>query len=178
MSTDQGVEVTRWYTSALKIPRLIGKLPSGERLWGGPYTLTQGTVGVGVFIVGFKTMGWWGYSNLLINGITLLAVSATALFLVGMIPSNGVNPAVLIQGSVSQLARRDVGTWRGNALQIPDRATALGGRVSLAEMPEMPSRPRPVRAEESSTTGPRQGPTRDSAPQARLAALLKQGGNR
>lgn len=179
MSTDQGVEVTRWYTSALKIPRLIGKLPSGERLWGGPYTLTQVTAGVGVFVVGIKTMGWWGYSNLFTNGMTLLAVSAIVLFLVGQIPSSGVNPAVLIQGSLSQLARRDVGTWRGNALQIPDRATALGGRVSLAEMPDLTSsRPRPVRAEESPTAGVRQGRTRDSAPQARLAALLEQGGKR
>lgn len=178
MSTDQGVEVTRWYTSALKIPRMIGKLPSGERLWGGPYTLTQGTVGVGVFIVGFKTMGWWGYSNLLVNGFTLFAVSAIALVLVGQIPSTGANPAVLIQGSLSQLTRRAVGTWRGSPLQSPARATALGGRVSLAEMPEMPSRPQPTRAEEPTATDPKPGPTRDSAPQAQLAALLKQGGKR
>ena len=44
-SASEPVEVLRWYTSALRIPRLIGKLTSGERIWGGPYTVTQAVVG-------------------------------------------------------------------------------------------------------------------------------------
>lgn len=179
MSAEQGVEVTRWYTSALRIPRLIGKLPSGERIWGGPYTVAQVVVAVAVLIVGFKTMGLWGYSNLLVNGTTLLGVSAAALVLAGQIPSTGTNPAVLIQGSLTQLSRRPVGTWRGSALQMPTRATSMGGKVRLFEMPELPARPEPARsAEASTTTAVEARPTSDSAPQARLAALLKQGGKR
>lgn len=179
MSAAERAEVTRWFTSALKIPRLIGKLPSGERIWGGPYTPTQVLVAVAVFAIGAKTLGWWGYSNLLINWVTLLAVSVGSLFAAGAIPSNGTNPVVLLQGGSTQLARRPVGTWRGHALRESTHATALRGRVRLAEMPDLAS-PRPTVIAEVAPPEPTEDlgarPTAEpEAPQRQLNALLQRG---
>ena len=54
------VEVVRWYTRARRFPKLIGKTPGGEKIWGGPYTLMQFIVGASVFFISVKTRDLWG----------------------------------------------------------------------------------------------------------------------
>ncbi|PRY09922.1 hypothetical protein [Kineococcus rhizosphaerae] len=54
------VRVTRFYTAVRRIPTLVGKLPNGGFIPGGPYTLGQVAVMLLVAVGGFYTMPWWG----------------------------------------------------------------------------------------------------------------------
>lgn len=146
------VEVLRWYTSALRIPRLIGKLTSGERIWGGPYTLTQAAVGVAALVIGVKTMPWWGPLHLLGEGLvgfvgnwTVVAGVAFALVKVsGSIPTSRVNAGLALRGGTRQLTRRPSALWRGERPQV-GRQVTRGGRVVITDLSvASPARRRPA----------------------------------
>ena len=63
-SSDDRVEVVKWYTRARRFPQLIGKTADGTTIWGGPYTYTQAGVGAAVLIIGSQTIDWWGQFGL------------------------------------------------------------------------------------------------------------------
>jgi hypothetical protein len=78
MSTDQlppHVMVTRFYTSVRRIPTLVGKLPNGGFIPGGPYTLGQVVLLLLVAIGGFYTMPWWGGGNADLGNFIKLAMA-------------------------------------------------------------------------------------------------------
>lgn len=140
-SASEPVEVLRWYTSALRIPRLIGKLTSGERIWGGPYTVTQAVVGGVVLILGVKTMPWWGPIHLFGEGLigfvanwAVVAGSAFALVKIsGNIPTSRVNVGLALRGGWRQLIRRTHVRWRGSRPQVGRKSTRAG-RVVITDM--------------------------------------------
>lgn len=120
----QHLEMMRWYTRALRIPRLIGKLPSGERIKGGPYRLSQAVVAGGIVAVGAVTMSWWGPllsgagPSFFVNWGTLLGVAAAAGYAIRYMPSSTVSPLLLVSGS-ARLAMRPgarAPRWAGRAL--------------------------------------------------------------
>ena len=43
---DDDLIVGKFFTRAMKIPLMVGRLIDGTRLWGGPYTVPQIVVGV------------------------------------------------------------------------------------------------------------------------------------
>lgn len=78
MSTDQlppHVMVTRFYTSVRRIPTLVGKLPNGGFIPGGPYTLGQVVLLLLVAIGGFYTMPLWGGGNADLGNFIKLAMA-------------------------------------------------------------------------------------------------------
>ncbi|RYF10986.1 MAG: hypothetical protein EOO40_04130 [Deltaproteobacteria bacterium] len=78
MSTDQlppHVRVTRFYTAVRRIPTLVGKLPNGGFIPGGPYTLGQLALMLLVAVGGFYTMPWWGGHGASLGNSIKLAVA-------------------------------------------------------------------------------------------------------
>jgi len=78
MSTDQlppYVRVTRFYTAVRRIPTLVGKLPNGGFIPGGPYTLGQIALMLLVAVGGFYTMPWWGGHGASLGNFIKLAVA-------------------------------------------------------------------------------------------------------
>jgi hypothetical protein len=114
----------RWYTRALRIPRLIGKLPSGERIKGGPYRPGQAVACVVTAVLLQKTMRWWGglfdgpFAYLQAWGV-LIAVSVAMLFAARRIPTSTVNPLIAV-GGAARLAVGGGGVRRGGrAVRLP-----------------------------------------------------------
>lgn len=133
-------DALRWYTPALRIPKFLGKLPSGERLPGGPYTQAQGAVFAVVVVAAGSTLQWWrpllpegqlwGLGAYLVVIVAALAAGLAARFA----PRTSMNPLTILGGVVQQV-RRGVG---------PDRRPwprAVRGSITITA-----PAPAPVRA--------------------------------
>lgn len=110
-----------FYTASRNVQELIGKLPDGSYIWGGPYTVPQVLSGVATFIValGARQIGLWGGTGagaLIFDLLVIFALSVGVIFLVGKIPPPKRSIFGLIGGVSNLLAAPDAGMWRGRAL--------------------------------------------------------------
>lgn len=107
-------QVGKFYTSSRKIQELIGKLPDGSYIWGGPYTVPQAVCGLLAFMLLFVTrkIGLWGW-NWLSDTIVIVAFSLGVVYLVGFIPAPKRSILGLLTGFVKVLFAPVTGMWRG-----------------------------------------------------------------
>lgn len=118
MSTDRQPEVAKFFSQARRIPMLIGKLPDGSRIWGGPYTGYQVialiVTGGGLYL--FHDL--WS-SGAILSDIFLGVVIAICVgLLAGRIPLDARNPMVLVAGFGNALQAPRTGTYRGAAPRV------------------------------------------------------------
>lgn len=111
------VQVGRFYTAARKFKQLIGVMPDGTQIWGGPYTITQFVVALvaGGLSLLTRSLGLWG-GNLIADGLIIVTIAAGAGFLVGKLP---VARRSLIHATISALDLlmvEQAGYWRGKKL--------------------------------------------------------------
>lgn len=140
-------DALRWYTPALRIPKFLGKLPSGERLPGGPYTQAQGAVFAVVVVAAGSTLQWWR-PLLLPEGqlwglgayVIVIAAAVAAGMAARFAPRTSMNPVTILGGIVQQV-RRGAG---------PDRRPgprAVRGPITItAPAPSTSRTPVPARA--------------------------------
>src|SRR5690606_2237665 len=114
---DDQHEVVRFYTRARKFPQLIGKTPGGERIWGGPYTITQVLVAAGVGFVDWKTAWLGGHFGGVGNLLALAAAIAAAVAITGRTPPGARNPVSLLLGAVRALNAPPDGTLAGRPVR-------------------------------------------------------------
>lgn len=125
--------IARFYTSARRIPILLGKWPNGGRIPGGPYRIVQLVVGSLVFVTGWNTRWLWGGSQIpLAQLFTLVLVSAAATWLSGRIPSTKRKLPNLLIDSVAALTAPGHGTYRGRIFRVAPPHVA-GGAVLLGD---------------------------------------------
>lgn len=114
MSTpgDQQVQVGRSYTRARRFPLVIGKLPGGGRIVGGPYTLSQVGVMVATIIVLYVSTPVWahlGYGD----GVVYLALPYGLSWTVRHARIEGREPLRTLAGLAAQLGAPAAGRLRG-----------------------------------------------------------------
>ncbi|CAQ03330.1 hypothetical protein ACR8AM_10950 [Clavibacter sepedonicus] len=125
--------VARFYTSARRIPILLGKWPNGGRIPGGPYRIVQLVVGSLVFVIGWNTRWLWGGSQIpLAQLFTLVLVTAAATWLSGRIPSTKRKLPNLLMDSMTALTAPGHGTYRGRIFRLAPPHVA-GGAVLLGD---------------------------------------------
>jgi hypothetical protein len=136
---DDGAEIVKWYTRARRFPQLIGKTPDGKSLWGGPYTYAQVVVGVGLVVLGSKTVWLWGQFGRVTNVLILGGVSYGVVLILGRLPFGSRNPLSVAAGIVRAVASPGSGRRGGRPVRLsrPHKARA---RIVIA--PVMP-RPGP-----------------------------------
>lgn len=111
-------EVGRFYTRARRVKKMLGRLHDGSKIWGGPYTLTQGAVGV---IAGFLILNT---NRLWTTGMSIVDIILGALamwgvaWLTGRLPSTNRNPALVLVDASGAVFRPAAGSYRGEALDI------------------------------------------------------------
>lgn len=125
----------QWYNAALRIPTLIGKLPSGEQIWGGPYRMSQAVAGCSLMLAAFATRGVWGP---LIAGSGLVGMLTTLMVCIGVgvlagwgagrLPL-GSNPLLEAATATTQVLRSSAGTWCGSPLRVGAAYQLRGPRV-------------------------------------------------
>jgi hypothetical protein len=168
------VEVARWYTPALRIPKLIGKLPSGERIWGGPYRPVQLGTAVLTAALGVKTMGVWGHFHPLANYAVVIGAAYALGWLARYIPHGSTNPLAYISGSARVASRPTHGTWGRYAVTSaePVRVRSQLAVHALPGAPETAACSRPVITAEPDPTPVPPQPASPAAVEDKLAALL------
>ena len=126
-------EVVRYYTRARKFPHLVGRLPDGTRLPGGPYTLTQIIGAALVLTIGVKTMSIWGVFGGLVDVGLLLVGSIGALIGLERIRTGARSPVGALLGAYTAAAAPRFGRLNGRTLTRP-RVRRLEHRVVFRTM--------------------------------------------
>jgi hypothetical protein len=109
-------ETAKFYTKARRIPMLVGKLPSGGRIWGGPYTITQVGAGAVVAFALWKTAPLWAQLGGFMNMAVAVGVVVGVVWATGKLPSSGRNPVAFVMDAM-------------NLTSSPGRL--VGGQVAL-----------------------------------------------
>jgi hypothetical protein len=109
-------ETAKFYTKARRIPMLVGKLPSGGRIWGGPYTITQVGAGAVVAFALWKTAPLWAQLGGFMNIVVAVGVVVGVVWATGKLPSSGRNPVAFVMDAM-------------NLTSSPGRL--VGGQVAL-----------------------------------------------
>ena len=109
-------ETAKFYTKARRIPMLVGKLPSGGRIWGGPYTITQVGAGAVVAFALWKTAPLWAQLGGFMNIAVAVGVVVGVVWATGKLPSSGRNPIAFVMDAM-------------NLTSSPGRL--VGGQVAL-----------------------------------------------
>ena len=109
-------ETAKFYTKARRIPMLVGKLPSGGRIWGGPYTITQVGAGAVVAFALWQTAPFWARLGGFMNIVVAVGVVVGVVWATGKLPSSGRNPVAFVMDAM-------------NLTSSPGRL--VGGQVAL-----------------------------------------------
>jgi len=120
MAYQSETPIARFFTRARRIPMLLGKLPGGGKIPGGPYTLPQLSFGVVVFVIGWWTKPIWGppIGAPLIQTAALLLVCAGVVFVSGKIPTTRRKLSDLALSALTALHAPATGRYDGSAVRL------------------------------------------------------------
>lgn len=120
MAYQSETPIARFFTRARRIPMLLGKLPGGGKIPGGPYTLPQLSFGVVVFVVGWWTKPIWGppIGAPLIQTAALLLVCAGVVFMSGKIPTTRRKLSDLALSALTAVHAPATGRYDGSAVRL------------------------------------------------------------
>ncbi|WP_298462053.1 hypothetical protein [uncultured Cellulomonas sp.] len=113
-----GQDVAQFFTRARRIPVLVGRLPDGAALPGGPYTLTQVLLGAGSVLVLAKTTALWAHFGGLTNLLVGAGVVAAVVWFSGRLPTSGRNPISWLGDAVSLYGRPRSGLLRDRPMRV------------------------------------------------------------
>ena len=99
MSQNEEHEIVRFYRTN-KYPLMMGRLPDGTKIFGGPYTAAQGITGAAMIMLALFTWGMWASFGLIGNLVTLVTVVLVPVHLAGMIRTKNRNPLMIAAGAL------------------------------------------------------------------------------
>lgn len=111
-------EPARFFTRARRIPILVGRLPDGRALPGGPYTLVQVLSGAGAGLVLAKSTPLWAHFGGLLNVVFAGCVVVGVIWGTGKLPSSGRNPFTWVLDAVALYSVPRQGSMRGRAMRV------------------------------------------------------------
>lgn len=111
-------ETVKYYTRARKFPQLLGRLPDGTKIPGGPYTIHQLLSGIAMLFIAAKTMGVWGVFGTIGNILFLIFLVYGTIFVVGRMPTNGRNPFQIAAGFVRVVTAPRAGRLAGRPVRL------------------------------------------------------------
>lgn len=150
MGNEDQQTIGRFYTAARRFKQVLGSLPDGTKIPGGPYTYGQVGILAGVLIVGWITRGIWGSGSVIGDFIILLAVAVGATILAGKLPGSR-RKATGIMGSIWALLFHagPGGHYKGRPLKLSIKAQRLQRKALAREKAEKRALAKPaLQAEE------------------------------
>lgn len=116
---DDDLVVGKFFTRAMKIPLMVGRLIDGTRLWGGPYTVPQIVAGCIALLVLWQAFAWFFSTGLIFTDAILVGFGAWGVaFLVGRLPDSRRNLFNLMTSMASATATSKTGFYRGSPFKI------------------------------------------------------------
>lgn len=176
-------EVFKFFTGARRIPLMVGRLASGEKLWGGPYKVTQFVAGgiAAVIVYALYNLGIGHTGNLISDLIYGAAIVIGVIFLFGKIPMTKRNLLSMLSSIFSSVSAPSSGRYRGRPFSLPrarrrrrPTSTPKPRRVRPADLPA-PVTATPTKPPEPNPVPARPIPAPTSArPMSAVDALLAQ----
>lgn len=168
---DEKALVGHSYTRARKHPLVIGKLPGGGRIPGGPYTITQIVTMVGVFILLLSLRDLWAFFGIG-NAIVMIVFPWGLAWLMRYARMDGRDPARALLGLIVYGTAPPGGRLAGRP-QRTFKSKLVTGRVTIRLRPADPE-PSPAPAARPvqlvSATSRAGGQRPDTAPAAQAPA--------
>lgn len=116
---DDDVYVGKFFTRAMKIPLMVGRLIDGTRLWGGPYTVPQIVAGFIALLVLWQAFAWFFSTGFILTDAILVVLGAWGVaFLVGRLPESRRNLFNMMTSMASATATSKTGFYRGSPFKI------------------------------------------------------------
>ena len=116
---DDDLVVGKFFTRAMKIPLMVGRLIDGTRLWGGPYTVPQIVAGFIALLVLWQAFACFFSTGLIFTDAILVIFGAWGVaFLVGRLPDSRRNLFNLMTSMASATATSKTGFYRGSPFKI------------------------------------------------------------
>ncbi|PZF82774.1 hypothetical protein [Jiangella anatolica] len=112
------LETVKYYTRARKFPQLLGRMPDGTKIPGGPYTVQQLIAAILIIVVGGLTIDTWGVFGVFGNIALLFGTAFAAVFLIGRLPMNGRNPLYALIGLYRSLNAPASGRYQGRPVRF------------------------------------------------------------
>ena len=143
--TTPSQDVARFYTRARKFPQMLGRLPDGTRIWGGPYTFTQFGIGFALGVLTLMLRPLWSTGGFL-DVLVVFVVVAGGTYLGRYIPQSQINIAVVLSAATRAWTAPPRGRYRGRPVVLPKPHRLHASRVAVAR-PCASSARRATRAE-------------------------------
>lgn len=112
------LETVKYYTRARKFPQLLGRMPDGTKIPGGPYTVQQLIAAIAIIVIGGMTIDTWGVFGVFGNVALLFGLAFGAVFLIGRLPMNGRNPLFALLGLYRVLNAPSTGKYQGRPVKF------------------------------------------------------------
>lgn len=123
----------RFYTSARRFKQVLGSLPDGTKIPGGPYTYSQIGIMLAVLAGGWMIRGLWGTSSAIGDIIILLTVAVALGYLVGKLPPSRRNPLKVMGSCLALLTHPGAGgKWRGRGMKLNPKAQKIQRQAKQA----------------------------------------------
>ena len=137
---DDDLIVGKFFTRAMKIPLMVGRLIDGTRLWGGPYTVPQIVAGFIALLVLWQAFAWFFSTGLIFTDAILVVFGAWGVaFLVGRLPDSRRNLFNLMTSMASATATSKTGFYRGSPSRFSSPSCAALSKLS-SNARRLPSR--------------------------------------
>lgn len=116
---DDDLVVGKFFTRAMKIPLMVGRLIDGTRLWGGPYTVPQIVAGFIALLVLWQAFAWFFSTGFILTDAAMVILGAWGVaFLVGRLPESRRNLFNMMTSMASATATSKTGFYRGSPFKI------------------------------------------------------------
>lgn len=116
---DDDLVVGKFFTRAMKIPLMVGRLIDGTRLWGGPYTVPQIVAGCIALLVLWQAFAWFFSTGFILTDAIMVILGAWGVaFLVGRLPESRRNLFNMMTSMASATATSKTGFYRGVPFKI------------------------------------------------------------
>lgn len=116
---DDDLIVGKFFTRAMKIPLMVGRLIDGTRLWGGPYTVPQIVAGFIALLVLWQAFAWFFSTGLIFTDAILVVLGAWGVaYLTGRLPESRRNMLNVITSAASATTTSKTGLYRGTPFKI------------------------------------------------------------
>lgn len=116
---DDDLVVGKFFTRAMKIPLMVGRLIDGTRLWGGPYTVPQLVAGGIALLVLWQAFAWFFSTGLIFTDAILVIFGAWGVaYLTGRLPESRRNMLNVITSAASATTTSKTGLYRGAPFKI------------------------------------------------------------
>ncbi|MCO6748869.1 hypothetical protein KQH21_11915 [Streptomyces sp. IpFD-1.1] len=171
---DPDILIGRCYTYARRFPLVMGRLPGGGRLWGGPYTIPQAIVIVTTAILLITTQDVWARFGVLGNVAIAVGLPFGLGLVVRRMRIDGRHPFAVLTSMLGLIGAPSAGRIGGRPLRALPGARPLVGLCTVSWHPAEPATaaPKPTRAAAPATA---RTPDALSAAGSLLAARTKKG---